>query len=277
MNTNGFYILFCLLIDKIYSLIPTLFFPGLVTRIKDQLTCGSSAAFAATALIEACFGLATGWRADYSEQQFVDCAYGYDNASGCEGAHSDSYIVWSFGKQVSATYQYPYTGQRGTCNPYRQFLDLGAYIKYCATANYMDEETLKTVVSSWGVASAVLIFDATSLAAFRAYRSGVFNSCRNNGGETVNPVGGLAVTLVGYGTDSSTGQDYWLIKNSWGTAWGENGFLRLRRGVNACEVYREVSFIYCERWPVAAQQDRAEDNEEEGEQPDGDEGNEEEK
>jgi C1A family cysteine protease len=242
-------------------------FVGLVTSVKDQGKCGSSAAFAATALVEACFAIATGWRADYSQQQFVDCAYGYDDARGCEGAHSDTYIIWSFiDDRLSAAVQYPYTAQLGTCNKNRQFLDLGAYIKYCAAGYYMDEKTLKTVVSGWGIASAVLIFDDASLAAFRAYRGGVFNGCSNNGGKTANPVGALAVALVGYGTDSRTGQDYWLIKNSWSTAWGESGYLRLRRGVNACEVRREVSFIYCEKWPVAVQADRAEDNDEEEEE-----------
>jgi cathepsin C len=45
-----------------------------------------------------------------------------------------------------------------------------------------------------------------------------------------------AVLLVGYGTDAKTGEDYWLVKNSWGTGWGEGGFFRIRRGVDECGI-----------------------------------------
>merc|ERR1711971_744108 len=57
-----------------------------------------------------------------------------------------------------------------------------------------------------------------------AYHGGVFDGCDYNG----NMVGNHAVTLVGYGTDPAEG-DFWLIKNSWGTSWGEGGYIRLRR------------------------------------------------
>jgi len=55
-----------------------------------------------------------------------------------------------------------------------------------------------------------------------------------------------AVLLVGYGTDDTTGEDYWLVKNSWGTQWGEDGFFRIRRGVDECGIESiavEVSVI----------------------------------
>lgn len=57
-----------------------------------------------------------------------------------------------------------------------------------------------------------------------AYHGGVFDGCDYNGNMVVNH----AVTLVGYGTDPAEG-DFWLIKNSWGTSWGEGGYIRLRR------------------------------------------------
>lgn len=45
-----------------------------------------------------------------------------------------------------------------------------------------------------------------------------------------------AVLLVGYGTDSTTGEKYWLVKNSWGEGWGEKGYFRIRRGTNECAI-----------------------------------------
>ena len=45
-----------------------------------------------------------------------------------------------------------------------------------------------------------------------------------------------AVTVVGYGTDAATGTDYWLVKNSFGRAWGDEGFFRIVRGKNMCGI-----------------------------------------
>ena len=45
-----------------------------------------------------------------------------------------------------------------------------------------------------------------------------------------------AVVVVGYGTDAETGEDYWTVKNSWGTTWGEQGYFRIRRGTDECGI-----------------------------------------
>ena len=63
------------------------------------------------------------------------------------------------------------------------------------------------------------------------YYSNIIN--RNNRGTD------HAVLAVGYGTDYSTGQDYWLVKNSWGDNWGENGFIRIKMGT--CGIEKAVS------------------------------------
>ena len=62
-----------------------------------------------------------------------------------------------------------------------------------------------------------------------SYKGGVFDSCINGGGH--------AVVLIGYGTEDPSGEDYWLIKNSWGADWGDQGYIRMARGANLCFIH----------------------------------------
>ena len=59
---------------------------------------------------------------------------------------------------------------------------------------------------------------------FNSYEKGIFDGCDYTKNIDINHV----VVLVGYGTDEN-GIDYWIIRNSWTTNWGENGFMRLKR------------------------------------------------
>merc|ERR1712108_81816 len=59
--------------------------------------------------------------------------------------------------------------------------------------------------------------------AWGSYEEGIFDGCNN-----VNPDINHAVQLVGYGTDENSGENFWLVRNSWGPSWGENGYIRLK-------------------------------------------------
>ena len=74
---------------------------------------------------------------------------------------------------------------------------------------------------------------------FSRYSKGIFAGC------TDHTRLDHAITVVGYGSEG--GVDYWLIKNSWGTNWGENGYIRLQRGVNMCGIGRELTLVTCGR------------------------------
>ena len=83
-----------------------------------------------------------------------------------------------------------------------------------------------TLVSTYGAAVSYIYASDT---AFGNYATGVFTGCTS---QNINH----AILVVGYGTDSATGLDYWLIKNSWGTGWGNNGFIQIKRGNNQCGI-----------------------------------------
>jgi len=91
-----------------------------------------------------------------------------------------------------------------------------------------DETELKAAVYQQPVSVAFQVVDD-----FMDYTSGVYSSpnCQN-GAADVNH----AVLAVGYGTDSASGMDYWIVKNSWSTDWGNQGFFWIQRGVNMCGI-----------------------------------------
>jgi cathepsin H len=98
-----------------------------------------------------------------------------------------------------------------------------------------DEEQLKWALYGHGPVSIAFEVDDD----FIQYQSGIYSSqdC-HNGSEDVNH----AVLAVGYGTCPKTGMDYWIVKNSWGTGWGEEGYFKIQRGVNMCGVAQCNSF-----------------------------------
>lgn len=127
---------------------------------------------------------------------------------------------------------YPYTGKAGTCS-YDASKGITNVSSYTALpAN--DPTALLNAVVNQPVSIAVY----ASSSAFLAYKSGVMDS--SSCGTNVNH----AVTLVGYGSEN--GKDYWIVKNSWGASWGENGFIRIRRdmtsGPGICGMYKLSSY-----------------------------------
>ena len=218
-----------------------------MSPVKDQGTCGSCAAFATAAAIETCFKKATGKLAFYSEQQYLDCAYGYEGASACNGAPIQAYLMWSQAKKrLAGSTQLPYRGRRTSCPAKPPGQDIGAVVASSYYTYSGSEDMLKTLVAERSIVIVGLWFNMKSYNAIKAYKKGVFNSCTTGG----KIVGGHAIAVVGYGTEG--GQDYWLLKNSWGTSWGEKGYIKLRRGVKACDIGTSIAAITCGRSSVRA-------------------------
>lgn len=199
---------------------------GVVTPVKNQGNCGSCWTFSTVGVMESHYLLKYGGKArNLSEQQLVDCAGGFDTY-GCSGglpSHSYEYIAYNGG--LSTEDLYPYTAMNGTCkfkNGMQSVSVVGGSVNITT-----DEVAIAQALFEVGPTS--ISFTVTK--DFKNYQGGIYiNPTCPNGPLDVNH----DVVLVGYGNANNT--DYWIIKNSWGTTFGENGFFRIQRGVNMCGI-----------------------------------------
>ncbi|XP_076927609.1 senescence-specific cysteine protease SAG39-like [Bidens hawaiensis] len=195
---------------------------GAVTPIKDQGQCGSCWAFSTIAATEGITGITTGKLISLSEQELMDCDRSGED-QGCEGGYMDDgfeFIVKNKGINTEAAY--PYKAVDATCNTKKEGV-AAAKITGHEDVPVNSESALLKAVAMQPVSVAIDAGESD----FQFYSSGVFNgSC---GTELDH-----GVTAVGYGT-SDEGIKYWLVKNSWGTVWGEEGYIRMQRDVEAKE------------------------------------------
>jgi len=188
---------------------------GKVTPIKDQGQCGSCWAFSSTGSIEADYAIENNAAPiSLSEQQLVDCSTAFGN-QGCNGGLMDQAFQYVINTSALCTEaSYPYTAQDGTCAVSSCTPVIGIKGFVDVTAN--SEAALTTAVAQQPVSVAV---DASGMD-WQFYSSGVMSDAC---GTSLDH----GVLAVGYGTLS--GSNYWYVKNSWGTGWGMQGYVLLKR------------------------------------------------
>jgi C1A family cysteine protease len=209
---------------------------GAVTPVKNQGMCGSCWSFSATGAIEGAYFLKTGKLVSFSEQQLVSC----DKESfGCKGGTMDSAFQWAEDhKGMCSDEDYPYISENGiepddcrTCK----------IVSGSSVTNFVDvpvnsEMDLMSAVAQQPISVAI----EADQSAFQFYESGVLT-----GRCGANLDHGVLVTSYGVSED---GIDYWRIKNSWGSGWGEDGYIRIQRGKRTisgggeCGILKDASY-----------------------------------
>ncbi|KAL4440956.1 hypothetical protein ABPG74_009369 [Tetrahymena malaccensis] len=199
---------------------------GVVTPVKDQGHCGSCWAFASTATIESYAAINSGQLKTLSTQQLVSCVpnpYQCGGTGGCNGAISELAFNYVQLYGLTSEFKYPYqsyvSGVTGNCT-----FDSTKQTPEVALDGYVKLQANDYDAVLYALANIGPLAVAVDASQWHSYQSGVFNGCDYSQNIDVNHV----VVLVGYGTDPKLG-DYWLIRNSWGTKFGENGYIRLAR------------------------------------------------
>jgi len=200
---------------------------GAVTGIKDQGQCGSCWAFSATGSTEGAVFLKHGHLTSLSEQQLVDCSNSYGN-QGCSGGLMDNAFKYVQANGLCTESAYPYTAKNGACKSTSCSPSVDSKI-----TGYKDVTHTENALGAAVDVTPVSVAIEADQSGFQLYKSGVF--CGTCG--TALDHGVLA---VGYGDEGTTA--YWKVKNSWGTGWGESGYIRMCRNSNKCGISNEPSY-----------------------------------
>jgi C1A family cysteine protease len=178
---------------------------GAVTQVKDQGQCGSCWAFSATGVLEGYYYLKYGKLLSFSEQQIVSCDLGQNE--GCNGGYPELAVEYAAKSGLDLEKDYPYKAADAKCK-FSAWTAVKINTGYqFVTAN--STEALMTAI----VASPVSVSIEADEDVFQLYTSGIIQSC----GANIDH----AVLAVGYT------KDYFIVKNSWGTDWGNGGYVQI--------------------------------------------------
>jgi cathepsin B len=239
-----------------------------VSKIRDQSSCGSCWAFGSTETFEDRRCIATGEDIEFSTEDTAGCCKGLTcgMSAGCNGGQPTAALKWFTHEGVVTGEDFFDIGTGKSCKPYElkpcaHHVPPTAKYPACPSSEYSVKCTKTCSESSYsksyaddkvheGTATNLNTVTAmvaalqkgpisvafTVYADFPTYKSGVY---KHTSGQAL---GGHAVEMIGYGTDP-TGGDYWLVKNSWNEQWGDNGTFKIVRGSNECGIEGDAASI----------------------------------
>jgi KDEL-tailed cysteine endopeptidase len=204
-----------------------------VTPVKDQGQCGSCWSFSATGSMEGAWAIANSELVSLSEQQLVDCSVSYGDM-GCSGGLMDDAFEYAIDNGMCSEEDDPYTAENGQCDSACKPVVQMSSCSDVAPSNQMD---LTAAVANGPVSVAIEADTST----FQLYTGGIIDSAKC--GTNLDH----GVLVVGYGADEDTGALYWLVKNSWGVTWGDQGYVKIARSTSTsdpgiCGIAMQPSF-----------------------------------
>lgn len=196
---------------------------SIVTKIKDQGMCGSCWAFAATESVESALAHANGTLLELSPQNLVSCDPNPNHCGGkggCTGSVPELAFTYVQQSGLATEAAWPYksgkSSQDGTC-----FKDIPPAATVSGWVKLKENNYTEVMYTLATVGPVAVNVDAIPM---QAYGGGLFTGCSDQDTHIDH-----VVQLVGYGVDKTAGGNYWWLRNSWGTTWGEAGYMKLFR------------------------------------------------
>lgn len=195
---------------------------------------GSCYAFSAIGALEGQIFINTGKLVSLSAQEVVDCTKSYAN-NGCEGGLILSVYQYVYDRNgLVSDESYPYDATEGSCKLTDDMEKIATPPGNSFFLTQINEEQLKQLVAIQGPVSVGIVANID----FQHYASGVFFAPEWNVKQLNH-----GVTIVGYGTDDTTKTDYWIVKNSFGIKWGDDGYIKMSRNRgNNCGITKHVNY-----------------------------------
>jgi len=202
---------------------------GVLTPVKNQGQCGSCWAFSATEQIESSYMQQHGTLYTLSPQQITSCDTQVDGCNGGDTLSAYQYVNTAGGLDTEAAYPYTSgtTEQTGTCSPVSSKFAVTVTGDSIVSQRANEESKMLSQIQSSPISICV---DASP---WQTYTSGIMTAAECP--TTIDH----CVQAVGY----NSAQNYWIVRNSWGTSWGNAGYIWVEAGANACGIASEATLV----------------------------------
>jgi C1A family cysteine protease len=200
---------------------------GAVTSVREQGNCAGCYAFSAAGNVEAQWFLKTGKLVELSEQQILSCDTVDGQCGGGLETNAWQWVISNNGGDYYTEASFPYTSGNGN-------------VESCNTANAVVGATItgfqRIAASESAIASFMLSGGPVSVgvdsSSWQSYNSGIMTSCTSDA---------MDHSVLAVGFDDTHNPPYWIVKNSWGANWGEQGYIRVAKGSNQCLIASDPS------------------------------------